>query len=86
MTPVSQESPIVIAARVATITPQNDDGVEENGLKESTADAFRKLRKTFSCYEIIMGSHHRQVAILVPDDKLDGFAYSRKKLIRSKTV
>ena len=86
MTPVSQESPIVIAARVATITSRNDDGVEKNGLKESTADAFRKLCKTFSCYEIIMGSHHRQVAILVLDDKLNGFAYSRKKLARTITV
>ena len=33
-----------------------------------------------------MRSHHRQVAILVPDDKLDCFGYSRKNLARTKTV
>ena len=33
-----------------------------------------------------MGSHHRQVAILVPDDKLDCFGYSGNNLALSKTV
>ena len=33
-----------------------------------------------------MGSHHRQVVILVPDDKLNFFDILRKKLARTKTV
>ena len=32
------------------------------------------------------GSHHCQVAMLVPDDKLDCFAYSEKKLAWTKTI
>ena len=61
LTPVSQESQIVITARVATITSRNDDGVEENGLKESTADAFRKLCKTFLCYDSRNCRHRKTV-------------------------
>ena len=34
----------------------------------------------------IMGSHHRQVAILVPDDKLDCFDILTKKIGSAKTV
>ena len=33
-----------------------------------------------------MGSHHRQVVILVPDDKLDCFGYGGKIMSRTKTV
>ena len=33
-----------------------------------------------------MGSHHRHVAILVPDEKLDCFGYSIKNLALTKTV
>ena len=33
-----------------------------------------------------MGSHHRQMAILVPDDRLDCFGILKKKLAFSKTV
>ena len=33
-----------------------------------------------------MGSHHRQVAMLVPDDKLNCFDILRKNLSWTKTV
>ena len=33
-----------------------------------------------------MGSHHHQVAILVPDDELDCFGILRKNLPRTETV
>ena len=32
-----------------------------------------------------MGSHHRQVAILVPDDKLDCFGLPRKQIWLGQT-
>ena len=35
---------------------------------------------------LLMGSHHRQIAILVPDDKLDCFEILPKKFDSAKTV